>query len=93
MSKGVSDGGATDESAIPEPAKKALRTVTPPFRGRPDAEMTTIGIAYFLGLVILLIPLLPFLALVWLFAKITGFFARNAPTERLPGGGSSRSRR
>lgn len=92
MSKGVSEEGTDDESAMPEPAKKVMRTVTPPYRGRPDAEMTTIGIAYFLGLVILLIPLLPFLAIVWVISKLTGRAARRAPTERLPGGGS-RSRR
>jgi hypothetical protein len=92
MSKGVSDDGDTGESAVPEPAKKVVRSVTPPFRGRPDAEMTTIGIAYFLGLVILLIPFLPFIAIVWAISKITGRVARRAPTERLPGG-SSGSRR
>lgn len=92
MSKGVSDRGRGDESALPEPAKKVMRTVTPPFRGRADAEMTTIGIAYFLGLVILLIPFLPFVAIVWVISKITGKVARRAPTDRLPGT-SSRSRR
>lgn len=85
MSKGVSEERDADESALPEPAKKAVRTVTPPYRGRPDAEMTTIGIAYFLGLVILLIPLLPFIAIVWVISKLTGKAARKAPTERLPG--------
>ena len=87
MSQGASDAGA--ESAVPEPVKKAMRTVTPPFRGRPDAEMTVIGTAYFLGLVILLIPLLPFLVIVWLVSKAMGVFAKKAPTEqvteRLPG--------
>lgn len=88
MSKGASDAGGG--GAVPEPVKKALRTVTPPFQGRPDAEMTFIGIAYFLGLVILLVPLLPFVVVVWLLSKLTGAVARKAPTERLPGGGSSR---
>jgi hypothetical protein len=88
MSKGGSDEGGADESAVPEPAKKAVRSVTPPYRGRPDAEMTAIGIAYFLGLVIILIPFLPFIAVVWLLSKITGYFARKAPTEQLPGGRS-----
>lgn len=92
MSEGVSDEGRTDESVIPEPAKKVLRTVTPSYRGRPDAEMTAVGIAYFLGLVILLIPLLPFIFLVWLISKLTGKAAEKAPTERLPGGGSGPSR-
>lgn len=93
MSKGVS-GERADDSALPEPAKKVMRTVTPPYRGRPDAEMTTIGIAYFLGLVILLIPFLPFIAIVWAISKVTGRVARRAPTEQLPNRGSeSRSRR
>ncbi|WP_276299488.1 DUF7535 family protein [Halorussus lipolyticus] len=83
---GDSDDG--DDSVVPEPAKKVVRSVTPAYRGRPDAEMTTIGIAYFLGLVILLIPFLPFIVVVWVISKITGYFARKAPTEELPGGGS-----
>ena len=92
MSKGVSGERGADESALPEPAKKVMRTVTPPFRGHPDAEMTTIGIAYFLGLVVLLIPLLPFIAIVWAISKLTGKAARRAPTERLPGGESGSRR-
>lgn len=81
MSKGVS-GSQDEESALPAPAK-ALRTVTKPFRGRPDAEMTIVGIAYFLGLVVLLIPFLPFIAIVWVLSKVMGKMARKAPTERL----------
>ena len=83
---GDSDDG--DDGVAPEPVKKVVRSVTPSYRGRPDAEMTTIGIAYFLGLVILLIPLLPFVVVVWVISKITGYFARKAPTEELPGRGS-----
>ncbi|MFC7081859.1 DUF7535 family protein [Halorussus caseinilyticus] len=47
MSAGGSD--EADDDAIPAPVKKVARTVTPPYRGRPDTEMTTIGIVYFLG--------------------------------------------
>ncbi|UPW01839.1 hypothetical protein M0R88_07020 [Halorussus gelatinilyticus] len=83
MSSGGSDETA-DGGAMPAPVKKIARTVTPPYRGRPDAEMTTIGIAYGLGLVVLLIPLLPFIVVVWVVSKITGFLARKAPTDRLP---------
>ena len=90
MSSGESEGG--DEGvvpepvaeAVPEPVKEIVRTVTPSYRGRPDAEMTTIGVAYFLGLVVLLIPLLPFIVVVWVVSKITGFLARKAPTDRVP---------
>ena len=93
MSKGASGANqGSGEGAVPEPVKKAMRTVTPPFHGRPDAEMTFIGLAYFLGLVILLVPLLPFIVVVWLLSKLTGAVAQKAPTERLPGGGSSSRR-
>jgi hypothetical protein len=88
MSEGVSEEETDDESAVPAPVKKVVRTVTPSYRGRPDAEMTVIGTAYFLGLVVLLIPLLPFLVIVWVISKITGRVARRAPTEQLPGGRS-----
>ncbi|WP_240147610.1 MULTISPECIES: hypothetical protein [Halorussus] len=82
MSEGDADGGS--ESVVPEPMKKVVRTVTPGYRGRPDAEMTTIGIAYGLGLLVLLVPLLPFIVIVWLVSKVTGYFARKAPTDRVP---------
>src|SRR6056297_3644200 len=65
----------------PGTVKKAVRTVTPYYRGRPDAEMTTIGVLYFLGLLILLVPLLPFLVIVWLISKLTGAVAQRAPTD------------
>jgi len=85
MSRGDSDTGSPTGSETPAPVKKVMRTVTPPYRGRPDSEMTLIGIAYLLGLVVILLPLLPFLALVWLFSKLTGRLVRAAPTERLSG--------
>lgn len=44
--------------------KAVLRTVTPPYRGRPDSEMSTIGFSIFLGLLVLLVPLLPFILIV-----------------------------
>ena len=77
MSSGDADEAAGNGSSVPAPAKKVMRTVTPPYRGRPDAEMTTIGIAYFLGLVILLVPLAPFLLLVWLVSKTIEVFRRD----------------
>ncbi|MFB6151133.1 MAG: hypothetical protein ABEJ40_04940 [Haloarculaceae archaeon] len=52
------------------PAKKALRTVTPPYRGRPNAEMDAVGWSVLVGLVVLLLPLLPVIVLVWLIAKV-----------------------
>jgi hypothetical protein len=83
MSEGVSDEAGA-EGEVPAPAERVVRTVTPPYRGRPDAEMTTIGIASLLGLVVLLIPFLPFIAVVWVISKITGYFAWKAPTDPVP---------
>jgi hypothetical protein len=56
--------------------EKVLRTVTPSYFGRPDAEMTTIGWALLLGMVIILIPLLPFVILVWLITTGIDFIKR-----------------
>lgn len=47
-----------------------LKTVTPEYFGRPDMEMDVIGWSLFLGLVVLLVPLLPFILIVWLISKL-----------------------
>ena len=60
----------SDTEAEPGLAKRAYRTVTPWYAGRDDVEMNTLGWALFLGLVIMLVPLLPFLILVWLVTKV-----------------------
>lgn len=62
----MSDETDTEPSA----PVKALRTVTPYYRGREDSEMDTFGWAMFLALVILLVPLLPFVVIVWLLSKV-----------------------
>lgn len=58
--------------------KEVLRTVTPPYRGRPNIEMSTIGVTIFLGLLVLLVPLLPFILIIWLFTKVFGATKRRA---------------
>lgn len=74
----MSQGASGEQQEEPSTAKKAYRTVTPPYFGRPDAEMTVIGIAYFLGLLVLLVPLLPFLAIIWLVGKVLDRYRRYA---------------
>jgi hypothetical protein len=69
----MSDSTETREPSAP---RKVLRTVTPGSKPRPDAEMDSIGWAVFLGLVILLIPMLPFLAVVWVLSKAIDFLVR-----------------
>ncbi|WP_122088018.1 DUF7535 family protein [Halalkalicoccus subterraneus] len=58
--------------------KKALRTVTPSYRGRPDREMNVIGLAYFLILLVVLVPLLPFMIIVWVLSKVFGAIRQKA---------------
>ena len=62
----------SSESDDSEPGvlKQAYRTVTPGYRSRPNTEMNVIGLAYFLGILVLLVPLLPFIVLVWLISKL-----------------------
>lgn len=69
----------SDEStaiAEPGPVRKTIRTVTPSYGGRPDAEMDSIGWMLFLGLVILFLPLLPILVVGWLVVKTIEFVAQ-----------------
>ncbi|WP_276273796.1 DUF7535 family protein [Haloarcula litorea] len=63
----MSDGQEpTDAGILPEP----LRSVTPPTGYRPDTEMDAIGWSLFLGLLILLVPLLPFILIAWALARV-----------------------
>lgn len=64
------------EREEPSAPRKVLRTVTPGSRPRPDMEMDSIGWALFLGLVVLLVPLLPFVAIVWDLSKLLEFLSR-----------------
>ena len=65
---------AADESTL-EPV---YRTLGKPFRARADAEMDAIGWTIFLGMIILFVPLLPFILLVWVITKVLDAVA---PTE------------
>jgi hypothetical protein len=59
----MSDSDA--DSRLPKP----LRTVTPPSGTHPNESMDVIGWLMFLGLLVLLTPLIPFLAVIWLLSK------------------------
>lgn len=47
-----------------------IDTVTPSYLGRPDAEMDVIGWAIFFGLLVLVIPLLPFIVVLWVVDRL-----------------------
>lgn len=49
-----------------------MRTVTPLTGGHPNRQMDNFGWGIFLGLLVLLFPLLPFLLIVWVISKFTG---------------------
>jgi uncharacterized membrane protein len=52
-------------SAEDDEDRPLLRMVTRPYRSRADEEMSLIGLLYGLGLILVLLPLLPFIAIVW----------------------------
>lgn len=47
-----------------------LRTVTKPYQSRPDGEMNLIGWLYGAGLIIVLLPLLPFIVIIWIITRL-----------------------
>jgi hypothetical protein len=51
-------------------AEELFDTVTPPYVGRPNREMDTIGWTYVAGLAIIFLPFLPLLALIWLTRRL-----------------------
>jgi len=69
------------ESEEPGALTRAYRTVTPRMRGRPDPEMDAIGLTILAGLLVLLIPLLPFVVIVWLLTKLLDALTQSAPDE------------
>lgn len=56
----------SEEESVSVP-RKVLRTVTPGYRGHESSDAG--GWAMFLALLVLVVPLLPFVALVWLLSK------------------------
>ncbi|MFB6156123.1 MAG: hypothetical protein ABEJ22_09525 [Haloferacaceae archaeon] len=60
---------------------RAYRTVTPPMHGHVEPEMDVIGWIIFLGLVVIMLPLLPFVALVWILTKLADVLTMEAPEE------------
>ena len=68
-----------DESlSLPE---KAYRTVTPGSSTKPNIEMDSIGWTMFLLLAVLMVPLLPFIAIVYVLSKVFDYLAAQRGTE------------
>lgn len=68
MSRAEDDPGAV---------KKVLRTVTPGSAGHRDISMDTFGWVLFLGILVILVPLIPIVLVGWLVLKLGGFVRRN----------------
>lgn len=54
-------------------SKSRLSAVTPPSLTHPNREMDTIGWGIFLGLLVLMLPFLPFILIIWAVSKIIEF--------------------
>ncbi|WP_058993231.1 hypothetical protein [Haloarcula sp. CBA1127] len=61
------DDETEDSGRLPAP----LRSVTPGTGSRRNEEMDVFGWGVFLGLLVLLMPLLPFIVIVWGISKVT----------------------
>ncbi|AEM55836.1 hypothetical protein HISP_01100 [Haloarcula hispanica N601] len=61
------DDDTKDSGRLPAP----LRSVTPGTRSRPNEGMDVIGWGMLAGLFVLLMPLLPFIIIVWGISKVT----------------------
>jgi len=57
------------------------RTVTPGYGSRSDDEMNAVGWTIFLGLLVILFPLLPFVAVVWGVTKVIEAITGDAGAE------------
>jgi len=49
--------------------RQAYRTVTPGYKPRGEGSMNAIGWTILLGILVLMLPLLPFAAVVWLVSR------------------------
>lgn len=59
---------SSDES--PSTIKKVYRTVTPGVSEQENVEMDIFGWTIFLGVLFFLLPLLPFILIVWVITKL-----------------------
>lgn len=70
MSADAESSNDTADSDDPNAIERVYRTVKPTWVGHSDREMSTIGWGIFLGLLVLLVPLLPFILLAWVLGRI-----------------------
>jgi hypothetical protein len=71
----MSEQTNTEPSGDPHLVERAYRRLSP-YESHPDAEMDAIGWSLLLGMVVLLVPLFPFILIVWVLSKLIGAVAR-----------------
>ena len=59
-----------------EESEGVIRTVTKPYRSRSDSEMSILGLVWGLLLLVIVIPLIPFIVVVWVLSKFGVFGGR-----------------
>lgn len=69
----MSTDDTDDDLSLP---KEVLRTVTPGVKGKRDPDMDVIGWGILLGMLVLLVPLLPFIIIVVVFTKLLDLLSR-----------------
>lgn len=57
-------------SAEEDEEASLVHMVTAPYRSRANDEMTLVGMVYGAGLVLVLLPLLPFIVILWALSSI-----------------------
>ena len=72
---------ATDDPGL---LRKAYRTVTPAYRSHDEGSMDVVGWSMVVGLVALLLPLLPFLVVVWVLTRVVDFVAAQVGGDDAP---------
>ena len=61
---------SSESAKSPPPLRRAARTVTQPYRGRSDRGLYLIGYLLIGGLLVLLVPLGPFIIVAWLLLRL-----------------------
>lgn len=69
------------DAETPSLPSRVYKTVTPETGTRPDVEMDIIGWSMFLALLMLMLPLLPFLAIVYVVTKLLDFVTPRPPEQ------------
>lgn len=59
-------------ASAPDDGEPPFPTVTHRYVSRPDGEMSLVGWGMFALLLVLLVPLLPFLVVAWVVSKLFG---------------------